>query len=228
MLILLRSPGTLRRYMPYLVAVFAAIILIYCLAVLRLVPGMEVLLQPISMVTGKDLTFSNRTAIWDVLNEHIRLSPWFGSGYGAYWVGPVPTSPSYVMMTRLYFYPTEAHNGYLDVINDLGAVGALCLLGYFARYVRQALLMMRFDRHQGGLYLTLLFRGFIADMSESHWFLCLSADFVIMSLATAALARGLVHYQVSLNSTRKAAIAPRPVPRVARGRTARLRRGTFN
>jgi O-antigen ligase len=93
------------------------------------------------------------------------------------------------MLTRLFFYPTEGHNGYLDVINDLGAVGGLCLLGYFITYVRQSLWLMKFDRYQGGLYLTMLFRGFIADMSESHWFLVLSIDFAIMTMATMALAR---------------------------------------
>jgi O-antigen ligase len=208
MLILLRSPGSLRRYMPYLVGTFAAVILVYCLAVLRLVPHMEFLLEPISMLTGKDLTFSGRTQIWEVLNEHIRQSPWIGSGYGAYWIGLVPGSPSVEMMRRLYFYPTEGHNGYLDVINDLGAVGGFILLGYFAAYVRQSLKMLRFDRYQGGLYLTLLFRGFIADMSESHWFLPLTVDFVLMTLATAALARGLIQ-----NEFGGAAAQPAAVPR---------------
>jgi hypothetical protein len=66
--------------------------------------------------------------------------------------------------------------------------------------VRQGLLMMRFDRYQGGLYVTLLFRGFMADMSESHWFLALSVDFIIMSLATTALARGLLQHQLDINA----------------------------
>ncbi len=192
MLILLRSPGTLRRYMPYFVGIFATLTLIYALAVLRLVPGLDFFLKPITMLTGKDLTFTGRTAIWEILNEHIHQRPLLGSGYGAYWAGATPTSPSFEMVTRLYFYPTEGHNGYLDIINDLGWVGAACLLAYFAVYVRQSLTMMRFDRYQGGLYLTLLFRGFMADMSESHWFVSLSVDFVIMALATAALGRGLL------------------------------------
>ncbi len=204
MLILLRSPGSLRRYIPYLVAGFAALILLYCLAILRLVPGLDIILTPITALTGKDLTFTGRTAIWEVLNEHIRLRPWLGTGYGAYWVGELPTSPSYEMLTRLYFYPTEGHNGYLDVINDLGIVGGLCLLGYFYSYVRQALQLMRFDRYQGGLYLTMIFRGFIADMSESHWFLVLSLDFGVMTLATMALARSLLQARVE-----RAAAAPR-------------------
>jgi O-antigen ligase len=230
MLILLRSPGALRRYMPYLVGAFAVFILVYALAVLRLVPGMEVFLKPIAMLTGKDLTFTGRTAIWEILNEHIRLRPWLGSGYGAYWVGATPTSPSFEMLTRLFFYPSEGHNGYLDTINDLGVAGAICLLGYFAVYLRQSLAMMRFDRYQGGLYLTLLFRAFMADMSESHWFLSLSVDFIIMSLATAALARGLLQHQLEKNSANQTpnvlAAAPQRRLRIARPAAGRLRRPT--
>jgi exopolysaccharide production protein ExoQ len=234
MLIILRSPGSLRRYMPYLVGLFATFTLVYALAVLRLVPGMEILLDPIVALTGKDLTFTGRTAIWDILNDHIRLAPLLGSGYGAYWAGPLPTSPSYEMLTRLYFYPTEGHNGYLDVINDLGFVGGLCLLGYFITYMRQALAMMRFDRYQGGLYLTLLFRGFMADMSESHWFLALSVDFIIMTLATTALARGLLQNHLhrmaaSLSAAPAPAAAPAASPQRVPGRSqqrpALLRRG---
>jgi exopolysaccharide production protein ExoQ len=210
MLILLRSPGTLRRYMPYIVGIFATLTLIYALAVLRLVPGMEIFLKPITTLTGKDLTFTGRTAIWDILNQHIHQRPLLGSGYGAYWAGPTPTSPSFEMLTRLYFYPTEGHNGYLDIINDLGWVGAACLLAYFAVYVRQSLTMMRFDRYQGGLYLTLLFRGFMADMSESHWFVSLSVDFVIMALATAALGRGLLQNHLNRIAERLAQATAAP------------------
>jgi hypothetical protein len=73
-------------------------------------------------------------------------------------------------------------------------------LGYFAAYVRQALQLMRLDRYQGGLYLTMLFRGFIADMSESHWFLVLSLDFAVMTLATMALARSLLQARLERES----------------------------
>jgi exopolysaccharide production protein ExoQ len=207
MLMLLRSPGSLRRYMPYLVGAFATLVLVYALAVLHIVPGMDAVLAPITMITGKDLTFTGRTDIWYVLGLHIKLRPWFGSGYGAYWVGPFPTSDSYIMLAMLYFYPTEGHNGYLDVINDLGYVGGVCLLGYFAHYLRQALALMRLDRYQGGLYLTLIFRGFLADMSESHWFSVLSVDFVIMSLATVALARSLIHCRLE-QTARSRAVRP--------------------
>jgi exopolysaccharide production protein ExoQ len=222
MMLLLRTPGTLRRSMPYLVGAFATVILIYALAVLRLVPGLEGVLAPIQMLTGKDLSFSGRTNIWYVLTQHIHLSPLLGSGYGAYWVGEDATwSPSHLMLQLLYFYPTEGHNGYLDVINDLGAVGGLLLLGYFVRYIRDGLRVMRIDRAQGALYLTLLFRGFLADMSESHWMNALNIDFLIMTLATAAMARTLL--QASLDRSAHVAAAARSARlRAAAGVLARL------
>jgi O-antigen ligase len=192
MLLLLRSPGALRRYMPAFVTLFGALVVIYILAVLHLVPGLDFILQPIITLSGKDLTFTGRTNIWYILNLHIRLRPLLGSGYGAYWVGPQPSSPSYEMLTRLYFYPNEGHNGYLDVVNDLGLVGGACLFAYLGSYLRSALQLMKIDRYQSGLYLTLLFRGLLADMSESHWFSVLSIDFVVMTLATTALARSML------------------------------------
>ena len=224
MLILLKAPGSLRRYMPFLVGGFATLVLIYALAVLRLVPGMDIFLQPIVLFTGKDLTFTGRTAIWEILNEHIRQRPWFGGGYGAYWIGANPVSASYEMVTRLFFYPSEGHNGYLDVINDLGLAGGLCLLGYFASYLRQALQLMRFDRYQGALYLTLLFRAFMADMSESHWFSALSVDFILMTLATTALARGLLQTRLDNSAPTHALKQTRPVRPAMRRPLGRLRR----
>ena len=191
-ILLLRPSGSMRRLTPYIVGFFAVAVLVYALAVLNIVPGLSVILAPISMITGKDLTFSGRTNIWYVLKLHIRQHPLLGTGYEAYWIGPVPSSPSYDMVSQLYFYPTEGHNGYLDVINDLGYVGGACLLAYFIVYLRQGLALMRLEKARGALYLALIFRAFLADMSESHWFSVTSIDFVIFTAATFSLARELL------------------------------------
>jgi exopolysaccharide production protein ExoQ len=188
MLLLLRPAGTLRRYMPYIVGLFAVVICVYALAVLHLISGSDTLLSPVTLLTGKSLTFSNRTAIWAILEAHIRLHPWLGTGYGAYWYDS-PNSPSQEMVRSLYFYPTEGHNGYLDVINDTGYVGFGLLIAYFISYLRQSLYVMRHDKYQAGLYLTLIFTAFLSDLSESHWFNVLQIGFLMMTLATAALAK---------------------------------------
>ena len=131
-----------------------------------------------------------------------------GTGYGAYWTGADPTSPSYVFLSRMYFWPSEAHNGYLDVVNDLGFVGLICLLGYLTVYVRQSLQLFRTDRPQGALYLALFFQQAMTNLSESCWFSPMGIlPVVIMTLSTFTLARGLLDQQSSraLQSAVKAA-----------------------
>jgi O-antigen ligase len=187
--------------MPYILTAFTLAILGYSLVVLKLIPELDFLLSPITALTGKDLTFSSRTQIWEIINAHIVQHPILGTGYSAYWDNS-PTSPSMEMQRLLFFYPGEAHNGYLDVINDLGAVGGLLLLGFLFTFLRQSLRVMVFDRHLGSLYLSLLFHQFFSNLSESHWFSYASAPFMIMSLATCALARTLLQRRLDLRAAR--------------------------
>jgi exopolysaccharide production protein ExoQ len=196
-LMVLAAPSNLRRYMPYIVISFAVLVVIYALAVLNLIPGMSILLDPIAELSGKDMTFTNRAVIWDIIKEHIRFSPFLGSGYGAYWTGPLPSSPSYVFLSKMYFYPSESHNGYIEIVNDLGAVGLLCLLGYLAVWVRHSLQLMKFDRGQGVLFLALFFQQAITNLSESTWLAINSAFAIaIVTLATFSLARSLLEQRL--------------------------------
>jgi len=191
MLMLMKSPGSLKRSMPYFVGIFVSILLVYSLAVLKLIPGSEALLSPIAAITGKDLTFSGRTAIWEIINQSISYHPILGTGYGAYWIGADPSSPSFETLIKLLFYPTEAHNGYLDIINDLGWVGGILLLGYIITYLRHALQLYKIDRSQGAIYLVILFHQMIGNLSESMWFNIRGVQFVIVTLATTCLIRAL-------------------------------------
>jgi O-antigen ligase len=200
LVLLLRSPHGLRPYVPYLVAMLVATLLIYTLAVLNLIPGHGTLMAPITALTGKDMWSSGRAEIWAVLSDHIRYHPFLGTGYAAYWTaGPVAGTDSYAFMWRMNsFYPGTAHNGYLDIVNDLGFAGLVLLIAYIVTHVRQSLRLLGVDRHQGALYLALFFQQAITNLSESHWFSVRSVDFVIMTLATMALSRGLLEYRLRL------------------------------
>jgi hypothetical protein len=48
------------------------------------------------------------------------------------------------------------------------------------------------------LFLALFFQQAITNLSETHWFSVQSVDFVIMALATTALARGLLEHRLRL------------------------------
>jgi len=209
--LLMRSPSGLKRYLPYIIGIFALTVVAYAIAILDIVPGLNILLKPIELITGKDATFSDRTVIWEIIKEHIALSPYLGTGYGAYWVGPDPRSPSFAFLGRMYFYPAESHNGYLEVVNDLGYFGLACLLGYLLVYIRQCLQLWRIDRVQSCLFLGLFFAQAIENLSESNWFQVNSAFiFVIMTLATFAQARMLLEYDTIRQTAPSAApVQPR-------------------
>jgi O-antigen ligase len=196
MVLVIRVPLIRRKYSTHAVVAIAATLLLYELVIQDVVPGVGVLLAPITDLTGKDTTFSARTVIWNIIKEHIRAAPYLGTGYGAYWTGPFPSSPSYVFTYLLYFYPTESHNGYLEIVNDLGILGLICLLVFLFSFVRQALKLMRFDRNQAALYLALLFQEMVINMSETDWF-TRGSTFAILILGTTCLSRDLLEHRLT-------------------------------
>lgn len=196
LMLLVYSPRGMQRSLPAIIGLAAAALLVYSLAVLQIIPGLQLLLEPITAITGKDMSFTGRTDLWALIRERISQHPYLGGGFGSYWVGEVPSSQSYEFIARLNFYPGQAHNGYLDVINDLGFLGGVLLVGYLIAYLWQSLRLRELDRNQGTLYLALVFQQLVSNLSESRWWNVLSVEFVILTLATAALARDLLENRV--------------------------------
>jgi O-antigen ligase len=191
---LLGAPLGMRRHVPLIVILLAGALLLCALAVLQLIPGLDTLAQALSALTDKPTTFTGRTLIWATISEHIGKHPLLGSGYAAYWTPtPSPGDDAYAFIEQTgSFYPGSAHNGYLEVANDLGWVGLIALVGYIGTLIKQSLRLAQTDYAQGALYLALIFDQLITNSSESHWFSVLSIDFIIVTLATTALARGLL------------------------------------
>ena len=194
---LMCTPRDVKPFTGLLVALTSLFLMVYSLALLQLIPGLSLLLSPVTALTGKDTSFTGRRYIWDIIAEHAQQNPVLGTGYGAYWSGPTPDSPSYEFVMRMgQFYPGSAHNGYLEIINDLGWVGLACLVGYLLTYLVQALRLYGNENSQGALLLALLMQQVIANLSESHWLNVLSVSFVIMTLATASAARLLLELRL--------------------------------
>ncbi len=89
-------------------------------------------------VLGKDDSLTGRTTIWAFALDAIRQHPWLGYGYGVFWRQSLVGQ---VMPHGLA--ATHAHDGYLDVLLDCGAVGMilflLMLLLYCFRTLRRLL-----------------------------------------------------------------------------------------
>ena len=73
---------------------------------------------------SRDSTFTGRTELWTVLLEKARVHPWLGYGYGAFWRGA--TGMSGEVQEALHgWYPIHAHNGFLDIVLELGILGLI-------------------------------------------------------------------------------------------------------
>ena len=123
------------------------------------------LLQAAVTGSGRDLTFSGRTAIWEAVLEYILRRPAVGYGYGSFWLGDLGSD----LWARFVWHPNQAHNGYLDILVDLGAAG-LALFGLFLlRSFRRVAAGLRTDYAFTSLALAALVSICFANLFESSF-----------------------------------------------------------
>lgn len=79
--------------------------------------------EDIIVFMGKDITISGRTQIWQLTIDAILEKPIIGYGYGAFWQGF--DGPSAYICGVLNFNVHHAHNGYLDLVLELGILGLI-------------------------------------------------------------------------------------------------------
>jgi O-antigen ligase len=77
-------------------------------------------------VTGRDVTLSGRTNIWQFALEMAAARPFLGYGYGVFWLGP--NSPGSLFWDTTLQFELSAHNGYLQCLLDIGMAGLLVSL----------------------------------------------------------------------------------------------------
>jgi exopolysaccharide production protein ExoQ len=84
---------------------------------------------------GRDLTLSGRTQIWAQVWHYIARRPLTGYGYDAFWRGL--TGPSLQVDAAVHFIVEHAHNGFLEILLELGILGlALFLLSWIRAALR--------------------------------------------------------------------------------------------
>ncbi|WGF87680.1 O-antigen ligase family protein [Marinivivus vitaminiproducens] len=125
----------------------------------------------VTLVFG-DPTLTGRTEIWAFMFSKIAESPLLGWGYGSFWevgdAGPSQQTSSYVIPTI-----NQAHNGYIDVIAQLGYVGIVLLVPVIVMPCIQlfevAKTRRQIDRNVG-VFIALLVAGLIHNITESSLF----------------------------------------------------------
>jgi O-antigen ligase len=135
---------------------------------------------------GKDPTLTGRTDIWAAILRQASDRPWLGFGYAAFW--EKTSAPAAFVRAETGWMVPSAHNGWLDMLVQLGAVGvALCALLLAAAYVLALVRALNGrDGDWAAIYLSIFL---ITSVSESvlmqrnslAWTLCIATLTKVLS-----------------------------------------------
>jgi len=90
---------------------------------------------------GKDITFSGRTVIWAESMKVVSEHPILGLGYGGVWYdlqAPITAG----LHRQIGFQAAHAHNGAIEVLLEMGLVGLVLFVVFFASILRKAFVLL--------------------------------------------------------------------------------------
>lgn len=114
--------------------------------------------------------FTGRVQIWKVLVEYHSDHP-LGSGYGSFWnIGPDRQMLHYVKSTNWVAGQPQAHNGYLDLLVQLGMPGLILgILAFIVAPIGRLLVSLEARRAQGGMLLAMIIFSAGHNFTESSY-----------------------------------------------------------
>nr|WP_238590119.1 O-antigen ligase [Pseudonocardia sp. AL041005-10] len=86
---------------------------------------------------GRDTTLTGRTDVWQAVLEEIPRHLWLGAGWSAVWREGLPVSARMWLDAGFKMY--HAHNGYLDLVLQVGVIGSVAFVVAFFRLPFEAL-----------------------------------------------------------------------------------------
>jgi len=119
----------------------------------------------------KDITISGRIPLWNLLLQtSIKEHLWFGYGFNAYWQRWMGSeSPANNVVINIVGngrdWVAHAHNGFLDIILNIGVIGLVLFICLFLiNVVRTIRLIIRTKRSESFLPLIILTFTFITNL----------------------------------------------------------------
>lgn len=141
-------------------------ILVIYLLIVNLTPysPMEFILS----IVGRDTTFTGRTDLWAAVMDSIVEHPYFGVGYNGFWVGEF-SEAAYFTASLTWERMTQAHNGYLDIINELGIVGFGIFLTLLGQSIFRGCRFLKRNREYGLIFLLIIIVSILSNFMESSF-----------------------------------------------------------
>jgi exopolysaccharide production protein ExoQ len=138
-----------------------------CYEVLSYIPSVNIVSR-ISWYLYGNYTLSGRTIIWDFLRYELGRKPLLGWGYQSFWqVGP--DGPSIVDNPGWISQMPSGHNGYMDVMVEIGHVGFPFLIVFILATLHALGRVADRDPTRAWLLLSLALFIIITNTLESVW-----------------------------------------------------------
>jgi len=131
---------------------------------------------------GRDDTLTGRTEVWAALMPAVNRQPLLGVGFGSFWTGA----------RRLFYDIPTAHNGFLDVLLELGGVGLALYTVWLLSCTRKLHHALRQNYDWASLAICFLFMGVIYNVTESALNSLTEHMTAIVVLASLAVPHGLM------------------------------------
>ncbi|WP_139903738.1 O-antigen ligase family protein [Clostridium thermarum] len=93
---------------------------------------------------NRDITLTGRTGIWNFSIEAMKLKPLLGYGYHGFWYN---NPYSYYFSMANEFMIGHSHNGYIDLLLDLGVIGTIVFFIMIINYVIKCLAYYKIKKH---------------------------------------------------------------------------------
>lgn len=111
----------------------------------------------ISSTLGRDETLTGRTEVWENLIPVAMSRSVLGHGFGGFWT----------QASRKAYDIGEAHNGYLEILLELGFVGIVGFSMFLLSCCRKAQKGLLHDFYWASLWICFLFMAVVHNISES-------------------------------------------------------------
>lgn len=137
-------------------------------------------------LTSDTSSLTGRAAVWRPMIQFYLDHPMLGLGYGAYWDNAPTLSGLHVQNASLWKNVDQGHNGYLDLLVQVGGPGlALALYAAFVWPLGHLLNIAEGNPHRAGLIISLLTFFIVSNFSESILFAddALGNAFLLLALA---------------------------------------------
>jgi len=128
-------------------------------------PSSSDMLGPFSSLFGKSSDLTGRADIWVYMWQSIATHWWFGVGYVSFWLGV--DGPSQFIVDALRWNVPNAHNGYLEILNELGLIGFSFFVLMMLFHVRNLFIVYDIHRRQFAFHMAILLIFTISNFSES-------------------------------------------------------------